>query len=96
MKTWRVLLNAVRFVPWLWIGNLVGITIIFVSFQVAGLMTREFFNMMTGDAPVRFGYWMIIALLVAGGLSRIFGIVFTLATNIPMMYRVAALLRPQS
>jgi ATP-binding cassette subfamily B protein len=93
VKTWQILVKAVRFVPWLWVGNLVGITILFLSFQAAGLMTREFFNLMTGEAPARFGYWMIIAILVAGGLSRIFGIVFMVATNIPLMYRIATLLQ---
>lgn len=93
MKTWQVILRAVKFVPWLWIGNLIGITGIFVSFQAAGLATREFFNLLTGEAPVRFGYWAIIAFLAAGGVARVASLILTVGTNIPMGYKIAALLQ---
>lgn len=93
MKTWQIILKAVGYVPWLWVGNLIGITGIFLSFQVAGLMTREFFNMLTGEAPARFGYWTIIAFLAGGGIARIASIYLTVGTNIPLMYRIAALLQ---
>lgn len=93
MKTWQVLLNAIRFVPWLWIANLLGITIIFVSFQAGGLMTREFFNLMTNEAPAKFGYWTILAFLVGGGVARLMGMLLTVATNIPLGFRIATLLQ---
>ena len=93
MKTWQIIVNAVRFVPWLWIGNLLGITVIFVSFQAGGLMTREFFNLMTDEAPARFGYWTILAFIVSGGVACLGGMVLTVKTHIPLMYRIAALLQ---
>jgi len=93
VKTWQIILKAVRYVPWLWFGNLIGITGIFVSFQAAGLATREFFNLLTGEAPVTFGYWSIIAFLAAGGVARIVAIYMTIGTNIPMMYRITTLLQ---
>jgi ATP-binding cassette, subfamily B, bacterial len=93
LKTWQVIVRAVRFVPWLWVGNLIGITGIFISFQAAGLATREFFNLLTGEAPARLGYWAIIAFLAAGGVARIVSLVLTVGTNVPLGYRIAALLQ---
>ena len=93
MKAWQIILRAVRLVPWLWFWNLVGITGIFVSFQFAGLATREFFNLLTGEAPVRLGYWAIVAFLAAGGVARVASVFLTVGTNIPLGYKIAALLQ---
>ena len=93
MKTWQVILGAISYVRWWWLGNMAGITIIFLGFQVPGLVNRDFFNFITGDAPARLGLEAMVALLVAGGLVRLGGIFVTVTTNIPLQYRIAALLQ---
>ncbi|MBT6147131.1 MAG: ABC transporter ATP-binding protein, partial [Gemmatimonadetes bacterium] len=93
MKTWQGVWSTIRYVLWWWIGNMGGITLIFLSFQVPGLVNREFFNYLTGDAPARIGLTTMVALLVAGGLGRLFGILSTVLTHVPLQYRIAALLQ---
>ena len=93
MKTWQVVWGAISYVRWWWLGNMVGITVIFLGFQVPGIVNREFFNFITGDAPARIGLEVMAAVLVAGGLARLGGIFVTIGTNIPMQYRIAALLQ---
>ena len=53
MKTWRSVARAIGYVKWWWLGNLIGITVIFLAFQLPGLVNREFFDLITGDAPAR-------------------------------------------
>ena len=85
MKTYQVLWSMIRFRPWLWGANLFAITVFMVLFQLPGLLTREFFNMVTGDAPAHFGLWAIVALLIAGAVGRILGIAGIFAMNVPFM-----------
>ena len=44
MKTWQGVYRTIRYVSGWWLGNMAGITLIFLSFQVPGLVNREFFN----------------------------------------------------
>ena len=93
MKHWQSVVRIISFVPWYFVGNMGGITILFLAFQVPALVNREFFNFITGDEPARFGLWTMAALIVAGGLGRIGGTIVTLATNVPLSYRIGALLQ---
>ena len=93
MKHWQSVVRVISFVPWYFVGNMGGITILFLAFQVPALVNREFFNFITGDEPARFGLWTMAALIVAGGLGRIGGTIVTLATNVPLAYRIGALLQ---
>ena len=93
MKTWEGVYSTIRYVTKWWIGNMAGIVLIFLSFQVPGLVNREFFNHITGDAPARIGLTAMVVLLVAGGFGRLFGIFFTVFTHVPLQYRIAALLQ---
>ena len=93
MKHWRAVARSINYVRWYWIGNMGGITVIFLAYQVPGLVNREFFNLITGDAPTGFNLWSLVALLFAGGLGRLAGMIFTVSTNVPLGYRIAALLQ---
>lgn len=93
MKNWQAIVHSLSYVRWWFLGNMGGITIIFLAFQVPGLVNREFFNFITGDAPTSFGPWTLLALIVAGGLGRLAGMVLTVATDVPLSYRIAALLQ---
>lgn len=77
---------------WYWLANNLSVIVIFLGSQVPGLVTREFFNLLTGDAPVEFGFWTLIAFIFAGGLARGIGIFGITLSNRPLMFRLAALL----
>lgn len=93
MKDWQIVLQLIRFRP-----GLFGITILFATLgqlaqQAPALVTREFFNVLTDSAPVRFDLWALVALLAASGLAEIvvrFGVSWTRAT---FQFTVMALMR---
>ena len=93
MKTYEVIWNAIRVQPWNWFFNLVGITVLYLSFQIPALVLREFFNLITGDAEVDFDFWTLVAFMAASALVRIGGELGIVLTNVPMMYNIAAWLQ---
>ena len=93
MKTSEVIWNAIRIQPWNWFFNLVGITVLYLSFQIPALVLREFFNLITGDAEVDFDFWTLVAFMAASALVRIGGELGIVLTNVPMMYNIAAWLQ---
>ncbi|MBV9787266.1 MAG: ABC transporter ATP-binding protein [Chloroflexi bacterium] len=68
MMRWRPWLYTLSF--FMWIG-------VYTLPLAGGLITREIFNALTGDAPAVFGVWTLLALLVASEGMRI--LVFYLA-----------------
>lgn len=92
MPTWQVVLAMIRYQPWRFLYNTLGFTVMATSWLIPGFVTRAFFNLITGDAPVRFGFAGLIALLVAGLLARCWGIYGTIKANVPFTYRTHTLL----
>jgi ATP-binding cassette, subfamily B, bacterial len=92
MPTWQVVLAMIRYQRWRFLYNTVGFTVMATSWLIPGFVTRAFFNLITGDAPVRFGFAGLIALLMAGLLARCWGIYGTIKANVPFTYRTHTLL----
>jgi ATP-binding cassette subfamily B protein len=93
MKTWRYLIHLLRYRPGLYGLNLLSIVAAMLLGMAPGLIAREYFNLLTGDAPAAFGLWTLVALLMMatlGGFLASFGCGFT---NIPFMMEVGGLLR---
>jgi ATP-binding cassette subfamily B protein len=90
---WRVILRMVRYRPRLWLGNLGCILAIRLLWQVPGLLTREFFNLLTGDAQVNLGLWSIVALLLASEVGKIASVYGVISTNVPFFAHTMTLLR---
>ena len=93
MKTWRYLLHLLLFRRWLWGLNLLGITALLLLDMAPALLAREYFNLLTGDAPVRLGLGAIAVLLVVFSVARFFASFSLGLTNIPFMFEVGGLLR---
>ena len=93
LPTWKVVLGAIRYRPWLWIGNLLAMFVLMGAFMLPGVLVREFFNLLTGDAPSSLGLWALVLLLLVsevGGVGGIYGLVLT---NVPFFVNILALLR---
>lgn len=93
LPTWKVILQIIRFRPWLWIGNLLSMFVLIGAFMLPGVLVREFFNLLTGESPTALGLWALIFLLLAsevGGVAGIYGLVLT---NIPFFVNILTLLR---
>lgn len=92
LPTWKVVLALVRFQKRRFLLNMISFTTMIVSWLAPAWIAREFFNLITGDAPVAFNFWTLIALLVAATLVRMMAIFGTIRTNTPFTYRTHTLL----
>jgi ATP-binding cassette subfamily B protein len=92
VPTWRFIWGVVYFRRWRYLFNNLSFNLMMLAWLVPGLVTREFFNLVTGDAPARFDLRTLIAFLVAGGLVRIVGILGLIRTNTPFEYHNHALM----
>jgi ATP-binding cassette subfamily B protein len=93
LPTWRVILSAIRYRPRYWVPNLCAMIFLMLLFQVPPLVTRNYFNLLTGDGPARFGLWAIVALLFASELGRVLGTFGLIRTNVPFFVHTMTLLR---
>jgi ATP-binding cassette subfamily B protein len=93
VKTWRYLWHLLCFRPGLWGLDLLAITLILLLEMAPGLLIREYFNLLTGKAPVRFELTTLLALLIAASVAR-FVCAFTLGlADGPFVFEVGGLLR---
>lgn len=92
MPTWQFVLAMIRYQKWRYLYNTVGFTVMATSWLIPGLVTREFFNLISGEAAARFDFWGLVALLVAGLLARCWGIFALIRANVPFTYRTHTLL----
>ncbi|NKB70657.1 MAG: ATP-binding cassette domain-containing protein [Candidatus Latescibacteria bacterium] len=93
MNTWHYIWGIMRYLPGLLAVNCLAVLLSFLSNQVPGLMTREFFNLITEEAPARFGFWTILALVLASGLGRATASLGLVLSNVPYRYTAAPLLQ---
>ncbi len=83
MKTYQVILSIIRYRPKLWTVNLLSMMVLVIGWQIPGLLTREFFNLLSGQAATGWNLGTIIAGLVACALARMVGLYGLPKTNRP-------------
>ena len=94
LPTWRVVLSLIRFRSWLWVFDLAAITVRQMCWGVvSGLVMRAFFDLLTGDAPVRLGIWSIAALIVAIEVAINLAGYRSVCARVPLSAHIATLLR---
>ena len=71
MDTWWYMWRMIRYRPWLYLINGVLWTLIHLFPLLPGLIAREFFNTLEGQAGFGLGTWGLIALLLATALAQI-------------------------
>ena len=94
MKTWHYLVRIGR----ICLANIVLITllriVIFtVAPQLVGLITRLFFDTLSGQAEAAFSPWTLCALLVGVALARSAAIIVDIPIHFRTMFTVGALVR---
>jgi len=70
LPVWRGTWALIRFRPWYFIATLVFGVIFIVTELLPGLITRRFFDELTGEAPAAFGLMTLLGLLVGVQLGR--------------------------
>jgi ATP-binding cassette subfamily B protein len=93
MKTWRLALKLIAARPWIYAGGF-SLWILFLALPLAtGLITREFFNALTGDAPVSLGVYVLVGLLLGTEALRVAALLGCMALWWTFWYATEALLR---
>jgi ATP-binding cassette subfamily B protein len=85
MKPYQATYRIIRYRPKLWLINLASMMILVIGWQLPGLITRAFFNLLSGEAAAGVNMWTITAALFACGLARVIGLYGLPKTNRPFM-----------
>ena len=94
LPAWRVIGEMIRFRPWLWFIDLVSVSLIRFCWQVApALIIKAFFDMLTGDAPLTFGMWAVVAFLTATWIGRVLASYGFYYADVPIFADIPTLLR---
>lgn len=94
LPTWKVILEMLRFRPWLWFVDLLCVTLIRLCWQIApALIIKAFFDMVTGDAKLTFGIWAIIAFSLATWAGRVLASYGFYYADVPIFADMSTLLR---
>ena len=94
LPAWKVILRGVQFRPWLWLIDLISVAVFRACWQIVpGLVMRAFFDLVTGAAPMRFGIWGIVALLVAAEAGRQLGHIGFYYADVPLFSHLSIWLR---
>ena len=94
LPTWKYLYRLAAYRPWSSVALVaVNLVVFAVGFQVTGLITRAFFDTLTGDAQYSVGPYALAALLVATALGRAAFIFGDVTLHVLNRFTFGALLR---
>ncbi|NOU68577.1 ATP-binding cassette domain-containing protein [Paenibacillus sp. LMG 31461] len=93
MTTFQYLKGLIMYKPFRYFINALAWTIIYLAPIAPGLITKAFFDTLTGNATVKFGVWGLIALLIGAALGRILLIIIGFITDVHFRFRMGMLLR---
>jgi ATP-binding cassette subfamily B protein len=83
----------VRYRPWLWLGNLCAIMVLYLFWLTPGIVLREFLNLLSGNASAGWGLWSLVALLFGFEAGRTLGLLGVVSSNVPFQVHTMTLLR---
>lgn len=93
VPTWKFLWSLTRFQGWRYLFNVLAMILLMMCFQLPGLATKWFFDLLSGSAPAAISLWSLVALLVASALGRSAGILGLIKTNVPFSFKIQTLLQ---
>jgi ATP-binding cassette subfamily B protein len=93
VPTFKLMKGMVKFAPWRYAGNAVLWTIVWVMPVIPGLISKEFFDGLTGEASVSFGVNTLIAFMGAYGLGRVGVVALAMLSDVHFRFRIGSLLR---
>ncbi|KRE83078.1 ABC transporter ATP-binding protein [Paenibacillus sp. Soil766] len=93
MTTFQYLKGLIMYKPFRYFVNALAWTIIYLAPIAPGLITKAFFDTLTGNATLKFGVWGLIALLIGAALGRILLIIIGFITDVHFRFRMGMLLR---
>jgi ATP-binding cassette subfamily B protein len=93
LPTWRYLLKMVRYKPWLYLLHAVLWGAFSLSFLLAGLLARAFFDTLTGQAYMPGGTTGLVVLLAVLAVSRAAVLLIAGSVEIIMRFTMSGLVR---
>ena len=93
MPTWRFIARAIAFQPVRYLFNNLAMTALMLGDVINGLVTREFFDFLSGNTQAGFNFWTLMAFLAVSALGRAGGIWGLIRTNVPFAYLIHTLLQ---
>ncbi|MFC5651283.1 ABC transporter ATP-binding protein [Paenibacillus solisilvae] len=93
MTTFQFLWQVTMYRPFRYWINAVVWTLIYLAPIAPGLITKQFFDTLSGDSAVHYGVWGIIALLIGAAFARIALIYIGFITDIQFRFRIGMMLR---
>ena len=94
LSAWKLLWKLATYAPGMYIAlGLMRVLIFGLLPQATGLVTRAFYNRLTGDAPVALDPWTLSALIVAIALVRTAIVFGDILIHFNFRFTVGALLR---
>lgn len=93
LPTWKVIWKMIVYRRDLWLANWLAMMVTMLFYLIPGLVMREFFNMLSGNAQYGLNVWSLIALLFVAEMGSVLGIFGLVATNVPFFQNTMTLLR---
>ncbi len=93
LSTFRLFMGLIRNTPWLYSWNLLNWIIITLVPILPGLVTKEFFDVLSGASTTGFNVATVIALLLASAMARVAAILVGFLSDVHFRFRAAGLLR---
>ena len=93
LKTYRYVWELARYTPWLYAANWVFWILLTVAELLPGLIVKAFFDGLTGDAPLRWGIWGIVAMVLGAELVHSIALVAGAITDVWHRFMISMLLR---
>lgn len=70
-KTFHYMWRLIKYRPWLYLGNCILWIFIHISPLIPGLIAKEFFDVLSGNASLNVGLWGLMTLLIMVALIRV-------------------------
>jgi ATP-binding cassette subfamily B protein len=93
MSVWKFLWRLIRYRPGLYLLNALVWCCIYLVPILPGLVTKEFFDTLSGNSPYGFGVWTLIVLVLVLALVRMFFILGGFLTDVHFRFRAGNLIR---
>lgn len=93
VPTWRFIWGLAQFQGWRYLFSVLIRIGLMLCFQLPGLATKWFFDLLAGSAPAAVSLWSLVALVVASAIGRSAGILGVITTNVPFWVKLSALLQ---
>ncbi|SEO84332.1 ABC transporter ATP-binding protein [Paenibacillus sp. OV219] len=93
MTTFQYLIRLITYRTTLYVFNALAWTIIYLVPIVPGLITKEFFDSLTGSDSLKLGTWGIIALLLGASAARVMVLFVGFITDVNFRFRMGMMLR---